>query len=266
MPLPNPNAPPDRAEVIELLLRLTRKDGLRRQYLGIVVGILILGVVMTLWGLAATLDKPAAFVPLMLGLSVLATGIIGTTYLALPYELRQIARRLEQATDPDIVPTLLDSLSTALKVSSNDGTVRQLRHTLAVLLKRLSVEDSAVLTPENWDVIQRHLSNHVMLNLHIDTEDLSFTTAILDLLKRRRDTRYIATIKNITFGVGSKWKILREAVKDCLVVLEEQKRKEEESSVLLRASAPKDHSETLLRPAGYGDTQEAQELLRPNSS
>lgn len=103
---------------------------------------------------------------------------------------------------------------------------------------------------------------HTVLHFTVDLDDLALTLSILDLLKRRRDARYIATVKSMSFIFGAKGTQLREAVKECLAVLEEQKRKEDESKILLRPSQPKNQSETLLRPAGYTDTTQAQELLR----
>jgi hypothetical protein len=258
-----PNFEPSPEEVIELLQRLKTKNELRHHYFGGVAAGLVLGLVLSLMGFAAAVGKPSSLALLYVGLFLLAGGTIGVCYLALPYEVMRIARRLEMSTDPNTVPPLLDALETALQVSANNNAVKQLRRTLSVLLSRLSVDDSVVLTHENWETLRKHLTRHFLFR--IDPDELALTFSTLDLITRRRDTRFIATISNISFPYGDTGTKLREMVWECLAVLDKQKRKEDESKMLLRASQPKNQSETLLRPAGYTDTTQAQELLRANN-
>ena len=265
MSLPLPFDEPSPQEVIELLQRLEWKNELRRRYLSGTATILVLGMVLSLYGSFPALNGQGNFL-LMFGLTLLAGGTIGVCYLALPDELIRIARRLEKSTDPNTISPLIDALETALKVSSNNGAVKQLRRTLATLLARLLADDSIVLSERNWETLRQHLAFHATLHFILDQNDLALTLAVLDLIKRRRDTRFIATIRNISFVFGAKGSEMRQAVQDCLVVLEEQKRKEDESKILLRASEPKSHSDTLLRPAAYGSEVQAQELLRADLS
>jgi|GEM_PF-3996325 len=246
------NSEPSPEEVIELLQRLKTKNERRRTDYYFVIASVVGGLFLS------------PFVP-FIGLPLFFGGLLGCCYLLLPHEVTKIARRLEKSSDPNIVPPLLDALETALKISANNNAVKQLRRTLAVLLSCLSTNDSAVLSHQNWELIQRHLALHTILHFTVDPADLALTSSILDLLKRRHDTRYIATIKSMLFVFGSKGSQLREAVRECLIVLEEQKRKEDESKILLRASQLTSHSDTLLRPAGYSDTTQAQELLRPDN-
>jgi hypothetical protein len=239
-------SPPTPEEVIELCQKLKTHSATRRRGLGLVIAALAGGMILSIVGSFSLIGKFAS--PpwqIISGLALLASGFAGAVMLVLPSELI-FARQL----------------------STNSATVQQLRRTLAILLRRLSPEASSVLSEENWRVLHQHMSAQAMVmpRLLIDANDLAFTLAILDLIARRRDTPYIGTVRSISYAFGVRERQLREAVRACLVVLEEQQKKEQESQMLLRASTPANQSETLLRPATPGSTTDAQELLRPNAS
>ncbi len=261
------HVPPTIEEVTDLCEKLKERNATYHRDNGIVSFILSAGIVLSVIGLIALMDRRGELgFSLISGLALILGGIAGVIYLAIPSNLITIARRLQLSSDPNVIPPLLGALAIALQVSKNNISVRQLRRTLATLLLRLSAEDSVVFNEENWEVLRLHLARHNLVYLKIDAADLAFAVAILDLLKRRRDTRYIATVREISYVIGAKGKQMREAAKECLAVLEEQKRKEEESQILLRASEPKGSNDTLLRPAGYSSDTQAQELLRADLS
>jgi MFS family permease len=262
-------SPPTPEEVIELCQKLKTHSATRRRGLGLVIAALAGGMILSIVGSFSLIGKFAS--PpwqIISGLALLASGFAGAVMLVLPSELIRVAKRLEKSADPNVIPPLIDALVVARQISTNSATVQQLRRTLAILLRRLSPEASSVLSEENWRVLHQHMSAQAMVmpRLLIDANDLAFTLAILDLIARRRDTPYIGTVRSISYAFGVRERQLREAVRACLVVLEEQQKKEQESQMLLRASTPANQSETLLRPATPGSTTDAQELLRPNAS
>lgn len=270
--MPHPPPPtlidePTPEEVIELCEKLQARNSARPRDYALVLTVLLVGMLVSFVGLSEMMGRFGAIGwTFVLGISLIVGGVVGVVFLANPLELIRITRSLQASSDPNVIPPLLDALTLALQVSKNGSTIRQLRRTLAVQILRLSVNDSVVLREEHWEVLYRHLNSHTALRLTVDADDFAFTLAILDLITRRRDTRYIGTIRGMMFGFGTRGKQLREMTKECLVVLEEQKRKEDESRILLRASQPKAQSETLLRPAGYSSDAQAQELLRADLS
>ena len=115
MPADSLNVLPTTEEVIALCQKLKARNATQRRDRGIVSFTLIIGMIMAVKGLFPMLagSQPPG-VWFISGASLLAGGIIGVVYLALPSDLMKIARRLQLSTDPNVIPPLLDALTLAL--------------------------------------------------------------------------------------------------------------------------------------------------------
>lgn len=257
--------PPTYEEVTELCAELSAEAARKWRYRQRLTVAFLLGFCLMpflMFGAGSILSAIGGF-----GVLLLMGCVLASFGLAISFRSERIMKRLALTRDTRAVVPLLDIMRGAAEMRHTDVySNRLLWNTLAFLLPRLSDAEAKAVLAQYGEDVRLFLMDLPSPRVVVTPAQAAVGSAMLDLIRRCKDTKPFATVKALANcpARGQNLQTLQRAAQMCLVVLEEQKLKEEQGRVLLRAAeiVPSEQPDTLLRPAGYQQTTDAQELLR----
>ncbi|HLK59479.1 MAG TPA: hypothetical protein VKU00_23155 [Chthonomonadaceae bacterium] len=201
------------------------------------------------------------------GAAMMFGGLIGMTITLITTVWKQ-ARAASREPMPQeegvqAIGPLLDRLMTSFLDRS------EMYKRLIELLPRLQPEDTSLLEPRHYEILNGYLHQRVYRPHRWAIGEDAFLLAVLDAYSRIGDPRALPDVMRIAQGKAAydlRDPEVRAAAQRCLPYLERAAEALQQKETLLRLSEAPIAQETLLRPAAPASVTDSNHLLRPTDA